>query len=442
MLTALCGALRLTEQPVEAETVIRTALDIDRTAERLVALAGTLRDQKLQDEAVAELRRALALDPASCDAKGTLAAYLTDLWLTPDASDDLLAEALDLVEQAIDAQPENPNFQACRLAIFQFTNRHHEWLMGAETILETYNETHEFQMHRAFAALTLGDLRRGLPWLAHAVHRRPGIDRTELDKIPEWWPGQPPGPVTVWNLDGAGDVFQFARYFQVAARYGAELQVVASDAQARLLARCPGVAKVVRSQNVQAKRLATIFQLAAAFTTRESEIPTEPYLSADPETVGRWRDRLAAVPGRRVGVCWRGNPHLQNDRRRSFRVTDLAPLFGLPGVALISLQKGEREQLAGTPIHDLGDEYQSGDWLDTAGVIANLDLVIAPDTGIAHLAGAMGRPVWTALPDPCEWRWMAGRTDTPWYPTMRLFRQRRRGVWSGVFEEMASALQG
>jgi hypothetical protein len=173
----------------------------------------------------------------------------------------------------------------------------------------------------------------------------------------------------------------------------------------------------------------------------------------------------------RVGVSWRGNPQQANDERRSFDVGRFAPLFSVSGITLVSLQQGHRGQITGTPIFDLGDAFESGDWLDTAAVIANLDLVIAPCTAVAHLAGAMGKPVWLALSEPCCWRWGMRKRDegrgvrdesektlnragfthpssliphpsegTSWYPSMRLFRQRTRGSWDGVFEAMAAAL--
>ncbi len=175
----------------------------------------------------------------------------------------------------------------------------------------------------------------------------------------------------------------------------------------------------------------------------------------------------------RVGLVWRGNPNQPNDERRSFDFERFAPILDLPGVTFVSLQKGHRIG-RGWPVVDLGDEYETGDWMETAGVIANLDLVITPDTGIAHLAGAMGKPVWVALSEPCCWRWGVGRKDeggrmkdepekpekaidraalvhpssfilhpserSAWYPSARLFRQRIRGSWDGVFEAMATAL--
>jgi hypothetical protein len=176
-------------------------------------------------------------------------------------------------------------------------------------------------------------------------------------------------------------------------------------------------------------------------TTLENIPATIPYLFADPGLTGRWRAELGPVAGFKIGVFWQGT------KRNPARVIPLAcfePLAGLPGVRFFSLQKGEGvEQLqdaAGRfPITDLGSRLD--DFMDTAAVLVNLDLVITCDTAVAHLAGALGVPVWVALPLSPDWRWLLGRSDSPWYPTMRLFRQRELGNWQGVFAEIKTALR-
>ena len=172
-----------------------------------------------------------------------------------------------------------------------------------------------------------------------------------------------------------------------------------------------------------------------------------PYLSADAILVEQWRNTLAAYPGLRVGIAWQGRPQFRGDRLRSIPLAAFAPLAAVPGVRLISLQKGHGSgQLAELherfEVIDLGDSLDStaGPFMDTAAVMKNLDLVITSDTAIAHLAGALGVPVWLALCASPEWRWMLARTDSPWYPTMRLFRQTTLGNWTDVFQRMAAEL--
>jgi len=437
----LCTALRTLDRPVEAETVIRAVLDLEPTARRRVALAGCLSDQTRHGEAAAVLRQAIAQEPDCWDASGALAECLRSLWLAKEAGDEALDEMMALAEAGIAAASPDLKFHGRRLDVLQLTGRNEEWLAEAERLAERHPELYEFHRQRALALIMLGDLRRGLPLHADTVFHRPGTDRRPIDQRRKWWPNQEPGPVLVWHAEGAGDMWWFARYFAPAARYGAELEVVADVGMERLLERCPGVTRVTSPTELRAGRVTTLHDLASAFTTRECEIPPPPYLGADADTITQWRIRLRKIRGLRVGVAWSGNPNHWGNRRRSFDVSDLAPLFGVPGVSLISLQKGHRAELVGTPILDLGDEYQAGDWLETAAVIHHLDLVICPDSGIAHLAGAMARPVWVALPEPGEVRWMVGRTDSPWYPTMRLFRQPTRGSWAGVFEAMAEAVR-
>jgi hypothetical protein len=177
-----------------------------------------------------------------------------------------------------------------------------------------------------------------------------------------------------------------------------------------------------------------------------------PYLAADPARVARWAERLQSLSGLRVGIAWHGNPALEKHvwaRGRSVPLAAFEPLTRLPGITLVSLQKGPgvdqlRSSSFADRVLDLSDELDAGAdaFLDTAAIMSSLDLVISSDTAIAHLAGALGRPAWTALTFSPEWRWLLDRADTPWYPSMRLFRQTTDGDWTAVFQAMAQALQG
>jgi hypothetical protein len=163
-----------------------------------------------------------------------------------------------------------------------------------------------------------------------------------------------------------------------------------------------------------------------------------PYLKADPDRVNRWRSRLAGVEGFKIGIVWQGNKARRNDHKRSFALELFAPLAALAGVQLISLQKETPlDADVGFPVTTLGDDLDSsGAFLDTAAVMTMLDLVISADTSIAHLAGALGVKVWVALAAVPDWRWTMQGERTPWYPTMRLFRQPVMGDWTSVFEHM------
>ncbi len=159
----------------------------------------------------------------------------------------------------------------------------------------------------------------------------------------------------------------------------------------------------------------------------------------------RWRERFAGEQRLKVGIQWQGSPTFAFDRQRSIPLAEFAPLAGIEGVRLMSLQKGfGSEQLAGIEwqVEDLGAtlDLDGRAFCETAAVMMNLDLVITSDTSIAHLAGALGVPVWVALQFVPDWRWLLEREDSPWYPTMRLFRQSRPGDWNGVFARICTEL--
>jgi len=180
--------------------------------------------------------------------------------------------------------------------------------------------------------------------------------------------------------------------------------------------------------------------------TGESLVGSSPYLAADPTLIQQWSDKLSTRQGFRVGIGWQGNPEYAFDRMRSIPLPQFAPLAEVEGVRLISVQKSAKEPsppaAPNFAVEDLGPELDeaAGAFMDTAAVMKNLDLVITSDTATAHLAGALGVPVWVAVCASPDWRWFVDREDSPWYPTMRLFRQRTAGDWSSPFSAMARHL--
>ena len=184
-----------------------------------------------------------------------------------------------------------------------------------------------------------------------------------------------------------------------------------------------------------------LLSLPRVLGTRLESVPHDvPYLHAEEDRVQQWREKLSAYQGLKVGIAWQGGAGYRSDHLRSIPLASFAPLAGVPGVRLFSLQKGHGSQEIGQlngrfELIDLAASLDNeGDaFIDTAAAMKNLDLVVSSDTAIAHLAGALGVPVWVALSTAADWRWMRDREDSPWYPTMRLFRQTTLGLWSEVF---------
>jgi len=185
--------------------------------------------------------------------------------------------------------------------------------------------------------------------------------------------------------------------------------------------------------------------LPLKFKTTPSTVPNSvPYLFGEPGKIRQWRDRLTEFKGLKVGLVWAGSPGHGNDRNRSIALGALAPLAGTPTVTFVSLQKGKPAEQAHHPsekLHLMDWTSELLDFADTAALIECLDLVIAVDTSTAHLAGAIGKPVWLLLPFVPDWRWMLDRPDSPWYPTMRLFRQPSIGDWTSTIHQVAQALR-
>jgi tetratricopeptide (TPR) repeat protein len=303
----------------------------------------------------------------------------------------------------------------------------------------------EIHLNRALTLLLQGDYEAG--WVEYEWRWK--LKRAAACPYPQpQWDGSPlpRGTIVVWSEQGLGDSLQFARY---AALVKERVGTVLLDCPAPLrglMASCPGVDSLVDSSTpVIADVQAPLLSLPRLLGTTLASIPSSvPYVFADASLRQRWRDKVPAGPGLRVGIVWQGNPQFGGDRYRSVPLSRFRGLAAVPGVHLFSLQKGKgSEQLPELAqeldITDLGSQI-SGDFCDTAAAMASLDLVLGVDTAVVHLAGALGVPVWVLLPFNPDWRWLLGRTDSVWYPSARLFRQARWGDWDDVFAPVADAL--
>lgn len=269
------------------------------------------------------------------------------------------------------------------------------------------------------------------------------------------WRGEayPEGQLLVVAEQGLGDAIQFVRYLPAARSRVGRLVFACDPALHRLFADFPGVDALTDRcpaawEGGAAVRYVPLLSLPHIFSLPPAGLPVPPYLRADRDAQARWRERLAPA-SLRVGLVWAGGEANPNDRFRSCRLDDFAPLGSLPEVRWFSLQRGPaagqaKAPPAGLELFDVAGEL--ADLADTAALVAALDLVISVDTAVAHLAGALNRPVWTLLPFDPDWRWGLSRTDSPWYPSMRLFRQPRPGDWRAVIgrvnQELAGLLAG
>ena len=252
---------------------------------------------------------------------------------------------------------------------------------------------------------------------------------------------------------GFGDVFQFCRYATLAADAGARVIFEVEPDLLALMATLPGVARVVSDREALPDHdvRCPVISLPLAFGTTLETIPANvPYLRADPARVSDWRARLSDVRGRRVGLVWHSGSRIGDaelvalEFRKSVPFDLLAPLAAITGCEFVSIQVGPASVQAASPpagmiLHDVSDALN--DFGDTAALMENLDLVISVCTSTAHLAGALGRPIWLLNRFDTDWRWFLDRTDSPWYPTMRIFRQPEPNDWTSVMDAVADALR-
>jgi hypothetical protein len=289
----------------------------------------------------------------------------------------------------------------------------------------------------------------------------PGTPRRDFAE--PLWDGSPLAGRTIllYAEQGLGDTVQFIRYVPLVKQCGGKVVVECQPHLLRLLSNMPEIDRLIaHGSPLPAYDVrAPLLSLPGIFRTTLANVPaTVPYLVADPALVEWWRQGLAKSdvlplpsvigPCFKVGIAWQGSVTYRYDRQRSIPLAYFSKLAEVPGIQLISLQKGPgTEQLAalgeGQRIVNLSRQLdeKSGAFMDTAAVMKNLDLVITSDTVVAHLAGALGVPVWVALALTPDWRWLLERDDSPWYPTMKLFRQTRFGDWAAVFERMAAELR-
>jgi len=424
-------------------------------------------------EAVAAFERVLALEPRFFGARANLGNALAQLGRFEEALahyDAVLAahpsqpetlvnrgsalaglgrldEAIAAFDRALALRADYAKARIGRGAALAALNRHQEALKEFATAAAADKTNADVQHNEALSLLTLGDCRRGFQkyearWLRAGMPRRRSFGRP-------LWLGEYPlarKTILVHGEQGLGDTIQFARYVPQLARSGAKVVLETQPELVALLSRLDGVGRVVgRGEALPPYDVhCPAGSLPLALKTDVATIPANvPYLAANEERVATWRERIERLPSPRIAIAWSGSAHHANDRNRSITLERFAPLLAAGQGSFVSIQpelrEGDADALARLPyVTHVGDAL--ADFDDTAAVAALVDLVISVDTSVVHLAGAMGRPVWVLLPFQPDWRWLLDRDDSPWYPTVRLFRQPKPGDWESVIARVKEEL--
>lgn len=396
----------------------------------------TLQDLRRDADAADAYRQALALRPGYVEA-------LTNLGLTQMAR-GMADEAVATFRSAVEMRPGFSDAWVNLGVALKDAGRLEEAIEVGRRSLAAWPDLQEARYNLGVTYLLSGDLARG--WPLHEVRRQIPRLRCNRDLPRPEWTGEPLAGrrVLLHAEQGFGDVIQFVRYAPLVGDRGGRVVVLCQPSLKRLLKGQAGIEQVVgEGEPLPPFDLhCPLMSLGNVFGTTLATIPAAvPYVAPATEVAARWRERIAGCPaGLKVGIAWAGNPAHANDRHRSVPAEVLAPLAKATDVRPVSLQKSAHPLAAppGLPLIDFTSEL--ADFADTAGLVANLDLVVCVDTAVAHLAGAMGKPVWLMVPFAPDWRWMLGRSDSPWYPTMRLFRQPRPGDWGGPVKQIVTEL--
>jgi FkbM family methyltransferase len=465
----------------EAAAHCRSALSSQPDyAEAHSNLAIALKGQGQLDEAISHYQEALRLKPDYAEAHNNLGLALTDrgewdaavacyheaLRLKPDYADAYynLGSALAKLEKWEEAEA------SCRQALWLRSDcaeahyalgialaaqgKHEEALRAYEQAVSYKPDYAEAHLASGVTRLLLGDFARG--WAGYEWRTECQTDIQRWSFRERRWDGSPLSgqPILLHVEQGLGDTLQFIRYVPLVKERGGKVTVCCPQEAVPLLARCRGIDQFLTEVPLDwVGTHASLLSLPEIFGTTLQTIPAQvPYLFADPQRVGHWRQKLSAHSkkdkyGRslNVGIAWQGNPKHKQDRQRSILLARFERLAQVSGVRLCSLQVGPgAEQLSDLgdrfPMIDLGGQFDRTSLEDAAAAVVALDLLITVDSAMAHLGGALGVPVWVLLPYAPDWRWLLEREDSPWYPTLRLFRQPKPGDWEAVFDRLADAL--
>ncbi|HVT87919.1 MAG TPA: tetratricopeptide repeat protein [Tepidisphaeraceae bacterium] len=436
------GAVLLDKKQLDdAEQSLRRALKIEPSLfGALSGLCGVLLSKGQVDEAIEAGRRAISITPNYAIAHNNLANALLKKGLLVDA------EAAS--RRAVELAPNNPQMLANLANIIRLSGNLEQAIKIWERAISIDPSSDRTKWDLALGYLTLGDFSRGFQLYESRFTREEGRPYWREYLVPRWDGFDLNGKtILVYPEQGYGDVIMFARFIPALAEMGARVLIHVPDDLVDLMKRVDGVDQVFGSQ-AELPPFDTYLPLMSVprvLGTSVRTIPSKvPYIQVDSSRCAKWADRIIAEQGQlKVGIIWAGRPTHPDDVRRSLPLSAFEPILRLPNIKFFSLQKGDAAgQLTHLPsdIHVTDLQSQIQDFADTAAAIANLDLLISVDTAPVHVAGAIGAKVWTLIASTPDFRWMLNREDSPWYPTMRLFRQNIGEDWSEAIARIANEL--
>jgi tetratricopeptide (TPR) repeat protein len=468
MLAVACAQQGRREEACEMFAQLVTGNPRDPLA--LTNYANVLREMGRHEAALDMLDRALALDPRDAERWNSRALLLQ--------AQARFEEALDSVNRALVLRPGHAGASRSRADILQSLGYYQEALAGYDRMLEAAPGDAGLWNNRGISLRNLGKLEASSQSFEHARVLDPrmkaapfhiGLNHLLAGDLARGWPlyelrKEPPDPVEartypqplwtgredltgkhlfVYIEQGLGDTIQFYRFIRQVAERGATVTLSVYAPMIRLLRSADPACALIgwgETPDHFDYHIALMSLPLALGTTLDTIPARKRYLAAEPDRIAQWATRIGPE-GFRIGVAWRGNRSVFGAEGKEFPLQALMDISRIPGVRLINLQKDAGALPEGLTLERFTDFDQGGDaFLDSAAIIENLDLVISADSAPAHLAGALGVPVWVALKYIPDWRWLLERSDSPWYPGMRLFRQKEPGDWPGVFHAMQTAL--
>lgn len=436
----LAAELIALDRPNDALACIEQGLAHHPGDAQLLSKRGAaLKDLGHTNDAIDAFKQVVRMQPNDAIAHGNLGLALRKA--------GRLDEAIRSFEQAVSLGPRSASHHSHLGLALADSGRVDDALASLRRAVALDPDSAEIRENLGLILLLQGEFKEGWTQYEYRHHlprfksRRPPIDAP-------LWQGEPltNKSILVHAEQGLGDTIQFARYVPLLANQGASVTFAVQPTLIPTLSALSKAAAVIPAAEVRSPfdYQIALLSLPRAFGTTLSTIPSvAPYLSVDEDLVERWRERVG-VNAFKIGIVWQGNPGFQHDHGRSIPLAEFAPLAAIPGVRLISLQKGfGAEQIAAVDfracIQTLDEPFGADRTVtDTAAVMVNLDLIVTSDTMIAHLAGALACPTLVALRRTPDWRWLLDRDDCPWYPTARLVRQRSDGDWRDVFVRIAA----